>query len=78
MGDNLYIKHPLLPIQHTSIWSIHLAITLAGLEMSHGVANGSDGPGIKLNLAQQARLAADLRNAISECSERGLYNAAKW
>jgi len=46
--------------------------------MSHGVANGSEGPGIKLNLAQQARLAADLRNAISECSERGLYNAAKW
>lgn len=39
---------------------------------------GTAEPGIKLNLAQQAQLAADLRRAINECSERGLYNAAKW
>ena len=34
--------------------------------------------GITLNLDQQAQLAADLRRAINDCSERGLYNAAKW
>jgi hypothetical protein len=42
------------------------------------MAGVTDQAGITLNLAQQAQLATDLRKAINECSERGLYNAAKW
>jgi hypothetical protein len=46
--------------------------------MSTEMAGVTDQAGITLNLAQQAQLATDLRKAINECSERGLYNAAKW
>lgn len=34
--------------------------------------------GIKLSIEEQGHLATQLRCAVSQCTERGLYNAAKW